>query len=66
MIQSVKKFNQLKWNRDTSQYDVVGIVAYILTTTDGEKLTVPLDEANTDYQEILQWVADGNTIEEAD
>jgi len=27
---------------------------------------VPLDEANTDYQEILKWVADGNTIQEAD
>ena len=66
MIQSVKKFNQLKWNRDTNQYDVVGVSAYILTTTGGEKLTVPLDEANTDYQEILKWVEEGNTIEEAD
>ena len=27
---------------------------------------VPIDEANTDYQNILKWVADGNTIEEAD
>ena len=27
---------------------------------------VPLDEENADYQAILQWVADGNTIEEAD
>ena len=27
---------------------------------------VPLDEANTDYQQSLQWVADGNTIQEAD
>ena len=23
---------------------------------------VPLDEANTDYQEIQQWIADGNTV----
>jgi len=29
-------------------------------------LSVPLDPANTDYQEILKWVAKGNTIEEAD
>ena len=28
--------------------------------------SIPLDKANTDYQNILQWVADGNTIEEAD
>jgi hypothetical protein len=27
---------------------------------------VPKDDDNTDYQEILQWVADGNTIQEAD
>ena len=27
---------------------------------------VPIDEANIDYQNILQWVVDGNTIEEAD
>ena len=28
--------------------------------------SVPLHEANTDYQNILAWVADGNTIAEAD
>jgi hypothetical protein len=27
---------------------------------------VPLDPNNTDYAAILEWVADGNTIEEAD
>ena len=31
-----------------------------------KELSVPLDEANTDYQNILAWVAEGNTIEEAD
>ena len=30
------------------------------------KLSVPLVEENTDYQNILKWVAEGNTIEEAD
>ena len=29
-------------------------------------LSVPLDPANTDYQAILEWVEDGNTIEDAD
>ena len=28
--------------------------------------SIPLDKANTDYQNILAWVAEGNTIGEAD
>jgi hypothetical protein len=36
----------------------------ILRTTDNAN--IPVDEANTDYQEYLEWVADGNTPEPAD
>jgi hypothetical protein len=28
--------------------------------------SVPLDENNSDYQAIQEWVAEGNTIQEAD
>ena len=55
MIQSVKKF----------EADNV-LCSYQMTLSDGKVWSVPLDEANTDYQEILKWVAEGNTIEEAD
>lgn len=33
-----------------------------LTYDDGAILYVPKDEANRHYQEILEWVAEGNTI----
>ena len=29
-------------------------------------LSIPFDEANTDYQEYLSWVAERNTAEAAD
>ena len=29
---------------------------------DGITSFVPLDEANTDYQEIQQWISEGNTV----
>jgi len=38
----------------------------IQATINGEDVCVPLDEDNTDYQSILAWVEDGNTIAEAD
>ena len=30
----------------------------------GKEWIVPVDEDNTDYREYLEWVAEGNTIEE--
>ena len=31
-----------------------------------DMLYIPKDEANADYQEYLEWVAEGNTAEAAD
>jgi hypothetical protein len=42
------------------------VVSYNITTQDNTILSVPKATDNTDYQAILEWVADGNTIQEAD
>ena len=38
----------------------------IKATIDDVVVFVPLDPANRHYQAIQEWVAEGNTIEEAD
>ena len=37
---------------------------YMIVVKDGVTMSVPLDTANTDYQEVQDWVAEGNTIAE--
>ena len=38
-----------------------------IKTTDGTtEKQIPLSKGNTDYQEYLEWVAEGNTAEAAD
>ena len=57
MIISVKKHN-----------GVDGTFSCYQVTTDNPNilLSVPHNDDNRDYQEIQEWVAKGNTIEEAD
>jgi len=37
-----------------------------LTVSNNNVKSIPFDPANTDYQEYLQWLDDGNTPEEAE
>ena len=41
-------------------------ITSIFRTRNGLEVAIPLDEANTDYQKYLEWVAEGNTAEAAD
>ena len=56
-------------NIQTAQYyqdPLVGENSGIkVVTQENEVLLVPLDESNRHYQAIQDWVAEGNTIEEA-
>lgn len=38
----------------------------IKATINGQEMFVPIDTANRHYAAILEWVADGNTIQDAD
>ena len=51
-----------RYNRSKHSDENVSISCVI----NGRHLCVPMSEDNTDYQAILEWVAEGNTIQEAD
>tara|TARA_R100000278_G_C5464274_1_gene162068 strand:+ start:1281 stop:1463 length:183 start_codon:yes stop_codon:yes gene_type:complete len=45
---------------------ITGTVNGVKTETSTEVKLIPINEENTNYQEYLAWVAEGNTAEEAD
>ena len=47
------------------KHSISGNNSGIFLSKDGKTYSIPLDEANTDYQEYLEW-AKTNTAEEAD
>ena len=54
MINTVTK-NYSKINNEFVSYQVTYVNSNIVSS-------VPLDPANTDYQSIQKWIAEGNTV----
>ena len=51
------------YNTVEKQYsDTNEFCNYKVTLNDNTIMYVPLDEANTDYQAIQEWIADGGTV----
>ena len=56
-IKLVKKQNGLNFKNETV------LTSYLVTYNNSNRIkSVPLDEANTDYQAIQEWIAAGNTV----
>ena len=51
-------------NTVTKNYDITTneFCSYQVTYSNSKIWCVPLDEANTDYQAIQEWIADGGTV----
>ena len=45
---------------------MIGQVTSVSKQVGTHVLSIPFDEANTDYQEYLEWVSEGNTAEATD
>jgi|14BtaG_2_1085337.scaffolds.fasta_scaffold148441_2 hypothetical protein len=50
----IKTASYIKYNNINSTIEVV--------LENNHKIYVPLDEANTDYQAIQEWISEGNTV----
>ena len=46
----------------TKKYGETGVFVSYKVVENGITKIVPLDEANTDYQAIQTWIADGGTV----
>ena len=65
----MQSYRGLNMNITSAQYyrsNMTEENSSINAVIDGKTMSVPLDPDNRHYQAILEWVAEGNTIAEAD
>ena len=61
-----KKLSEILGDTKTDRTNCILKIKDEFGNTLTNSLYIPFNEANTDYQEYLAWVAEGNTPEEAD
>jgi hypothetical protein len=54
-----------QYEESTNDFNIT-VRSIRLILSNSESLSVPLDPANRHYAAILEWVAEGNTIQDAD
>ena len=66
-IKTAKYKGTLKWDSEKGElvYDN-SVNDNIIAIIDDQEMFVPIDDENIHYKANLKWVAEGNTIEEAD
>ena len=57
---------KVQYVKETNTSPNCSVIVYPKTGNKSSMISVPIDENNRHYQEILKWVDEGNTIEEAD
>jgi hypothetical protein len=56
-----------KYHADSETGENLSIIVVLNNASEKSlPMSVPLDPDNTDYAAILEWVAEGNTIQDAD
>ena len=62
---TTSEINTVKYYKDSISDSNISVNVTVNYDSD-VIFSIPLDEDNTDYQTILEWVAEGNTITAAD
>jgi hypothetical protein len=58
----MKNINTVTWSYDELRTPPIKCGYKVELLNDNNVIFVPLDTANTDYQEIQEWIAEGGTV----